>query len=197
MEEMIAYSAFFLDDDSYGMYGTNATSWGSIPAKPADIKREVNDQFRLAHPEISTEITLSKIRAIKQHLLNISKQVDLEVSSLAHAFVYFEKLVIKDIVTKKNRKLIAACCLFLASKVNEAKGTWFGPLLEAIDDELNVDAKEIHEHEFAVFADLEFNLYVPRCEFMPHFERILSHLEYKSVQEYLGYSNFFEINQRT
>lgn len=157
----------------------------------------MNEQFRLAHPEITSEITLSKIRAIKHHLLEISKQVDLEVSSLAHAFVYFEKLVIKNIVTKKNRKLIAACCLFLASKVNEAKGTWFGPLLEAIDDELNIDAKEIHEHEFAVFADLEFNLYVPRREFMPHFERILSHLENKSIQEYLGHSNFFEINQRT
>jgi hypothetical protein len=99
-------------------------------------------------------------------------------------------------VTKKNRKLIAACCLFLAAKVNEAKGTWFGPLLDAVDDELDVDAEEIHEHEFAVFADLEFNLYVPRREFMPHFERIFNHLEYKSIQEYLGYSSFFEVNQR-
>lgn len=146
------------------------------------------------HPEISQELTLSKIRSIKQHLLTISKEVDLEVSSLAHAFVYFEKLVIKHIVTKKNRKLIAACCLFLASKVNEAKGTWFGPLLKAIDDELDVDAKEIHEHEFAVFADLEFNLYVPRREFMPHFKRILSHLENTSVHEYLNNSYFFEVN---
>lgn len=99
-------------------------------------------------------------------------------------------------VTKKNRKLIAACCLFLATKANEAKGNWFKPLLEAVDDELDVDSEEIHEHEFAVFADLEFNLYVPRREFMPHFERIFNHLEYKSIQEYLGPSLFFEANQR-
>ncbi|OAD01057.1 cyclin, partial [Mucor lusitanicus CBS 277.49] len=140
--------------------------------KPSELKREMNEQFRLNHPEIPAEITLSKIRAIKLHLLEIGKQVDLEVSSVAHAYVFFEKLVIKHVVTKKNRKLIAACCLFLATKVNEAKGTWFRPLLEAMDDELDVDAEEIHEHEFAVFADLEFNLYVPRREFMPHFERI-------------------------
>lgn len=94
-------------------------------------------------------------------------------------------------ITKKNRKLIAACCLFLASKVNEAKGTWFRPLLEMMNDELDIDPKEIHEHEFAVFADLEFNLYVPKKEFMPHFERILSQLEYQSIQAYLGHSTFY------
>lgn len=91
--------------------------------------------------------------------------------------------------------MIAGCCLFLATKVNEAKGTWFKPLLNLMDDKLGVSAEEIHEHEFAVFADLEFDLYVPRREFMPHFERILSHLEYKSIQEYLGNSTFYEMNQ--
>ncbi|KAG1450082.1 hypothetical protein G6F56_008454 [Rhizopus delemar] len=159
--------------------------------RPSEMKREMNEQFKLNHPELRSEITLSKIRAIKLHLLEIGKQLDLEISSVSHAYVYFEKLVVKNVVTKKNRKLIAACCLFLASKVNEAKGTWFQPLLEAMDDELDVDSKEIHEHEFAVFADLEFNLYVPKREFMPHFERIFSHLEHKSIQEYLGRSTFF------
>jgi hypothetical protein len=93
--------------------------------------------------------------------------------------------------------LIAGCCLFLATKVNEAKGTWFKPLLDVMDDKLGVDEKDIHEHEFSVFADLEFDLFVPTREFMPHFERILSHLEYKSIQAYLGPSQFYEINQRT
>lgn len=45
-----------------------------------------------------------------------------------------------------------------------------------MDDELNVDSEEIYEHEFAVFADLEFDLYIPRREFMPHFEQIFNHL---------------------
>lgn len=63
--------------------------------RPSDLKREMNEQFRLNHPDIPAEITLSKIRAIKFHLLEIGKAVDIEVSSVAHAYVYFEKLVIK------------------------------------------------------------------------------------------------------
>ncbi|KAI8148178.1 cyclin-like protein [Fennellomyces sp. T-0311] len=165
--------------------------------RPSEMKRELNEQFRHAHPEIPLEITLSKIRSIKSHLVEIGKVVDLEVSSVAHAFVYFEKLVIKNVVTKKNRKLIAACCLFLATKVNEAKGSWFEPLFDAIDDELDVDSKEIREHEFAVFADLEFNLYIRNSEFMPHFERIFQVLEYKSIEDYLGSSAFYKVDKRT
>ncbi|KAI8976775.1 hypothetical protein BDB01DRAFT_802516 [Pilobolus umbonatus] len=192
------YDPYFLDDDTYGIYGLDSGSLGTLAngMKPSDLKREMNEQFRLNHPEIPQEITLSKIRAIKLHLLEIAKEVDLEVSSVAHAYVYFERLVIKNLITKKNRKLIAGCCLFLATKVNEAKGTWFKPLLDTIDNELGIDPEEIHEHEFAVFADLEFNLYVPRCQFMAHFERIFNYLEYKSMQEYLGNSTFYEVNQR-
>lgn len=63
--------------------------------RPADARKEMNEQFRLAHPEIPDEITLTKIRAIKAHLLEIGKVIDLEVSTLAHAYAYFEKLVIK------------------------------------------------------------------------------------------------------
>lgn len=65
--------------------------------RPAEVKRELNELFRSAHPEIPQEITLSKIRAIKEHLLEISKELDLEISSLAHAYVYFEKLIMKVI----------------------------------------------------------------------------------------------------
>ncbi|KAI7878684.1 hypothetical protein K492DRAFT_132420 [Lichtheimia hyalospora FSU 10163] len=183
------YDAYFLDNDTYNRFGSHM--------RPSDMKRELNEQFRLKHPEISPEITLSKIRSIKLHLLEIAKTVDLEISSVAHAFAYFEKLVMKNVVTKKNRKLIAACCLFLATKANEAKGTWFEPLFEAIDDELDVDSKEVRDHEFAVFADLEFNLYIPTSEFMPHFERIFQAMDYKSVEEYLGSSSFYKVDQST
>ncbi|KAI9010853.1 hypothetical protein CLU79DRAFT_772981 [Phycomyces nitens] len=189
------YDPFYLDNDLYGSFGVISSS-STMPSslRPAELKRETNEQFRLAHPEINPEITLSKIRSIKSHLLIIGRSLDLEVSSISHAFVYFEKLVLKNVATKKNRKLLAACCLFLATKANEPKGSWFLPLLEAMDDELNVDAEEIKKHEFAVFADLEFNLFVPRREFMPHFERIFKILEYKSIKEYLGDEAFYEVD---
>ncbi|ORZ00346.1 hypothetical protein BCR43DRAFT_485066 [Syncephalastrum racemosum] len=190
------YDPCSLDNESYNRFGYLSSSQGTAPSqtlRPSELKRELNEQFRLVHPEIPPEITLSKIRAIKTHLVEIGREVDLEISSVAHAFVYFEKLVTKNVVTKRNRKLIAACCLFLATKVNEAKGTWFEPLFDAIDDELDVDSKEVRDHEFAVFADLEFNLYIPQNEFMPHFEHIFRLLEYKSFEEYLGTSNFYDV----
>ncbi|ORX50139.1 cyclin-like protein [Hesseltinella vesiculosa] len=188
------YDPYFLDNDSYNSYGhlsSSVTSTGQ-PIRPADARKELNEQFRLAHPELAAEITLTKIRAIKAHLLEIGRACDLEMSTLAMSYVYFEKLVSKNVVTKKNRKLIAACCVFLSFKINEARGTDCASLLEAVDDVLDIDAKEIHQHEFAVFADLEFNLFVPRREFLPHFHDIFKHLENKSIEAYLGTSNFYE-----
>lgn len=70
-------------------------------------KQEINEAFQLLHPEIMSEMTFSKIKSVKLHLLNIAKVLDLELSSLSHAFVYFEKLLQKNIITKQNRKLIA------------------------------------------------------------------------------------------
>ncbi|KAI8065571.1 hypothetical protein BC940DRAFT_303706 [Gongronella butleri] len=188
-----AYDPFFLDNDSYTAFNlsSSVTSAGQM-LRPADARRELNEQFRTAHPELAPEITLTKIRAIKEHLLEIGKDCDLEMSTLAMAYVYFEKLVIKNVVTKKNRKLIAGCCVFLSYKINEARGTDCQPLLDAVDKELDIDPKDIHRHEFAVFADLEFNLFVPRREFIPHFEHIFQHLENKSVEAYLGNTTFYE-----
>ncbi|CAO3619590.1 unnamed protein product [Cunninghamella echinulata] len=194
------YDPYFLDNDTYAQYiGNISSSMNSTTqnVRPADARKELNEQFRSVHPEIPLEITLTKIRAIKSHLLEIGKTLDLEISTLAHAYVYFEKLVIKNVITKKNRKLIASCCLFLAFKINEAKGTHCQPLLEAIDDEFDIDSKEVHEHEFAVYADLEFNLYIPRREFMPHFEQIFTHLENKSIESYLGNTHFYQVQQQT
>ncbi|EIE77319.1 hypothetical protein RO3G_02023 [Rhizopus delemar RA 99-880] len=125
-----------------------------------------------------SEMTFSKIKSVKLHLLNIAKVLDLELSSLSHAFVYFEKLLQKNIITKQNRKLIAAV------KINEPKGVCFKDLLEA----------KLKENEFAVFADLEFNLYVPVAEFMPHFDKLLVTIGHQSIEDYIGNETFYEIN---
>lgn len=70
-------------------------------------KELLNQEFRKSHPDLPAEITLSKINAVKFHLVNIGKAMDLEISSVSHAFVYFEKLIQKQIVNKQNRKLLA------------------------------------------------------------------------------------------
>lgn len=189
------YDPYYFDDKdllSTTSNTQNGTVRPSLLTKNTSKKKELNDTFRKKHPKITAEVTLSKINSIKSHLLNIGKAMDLEISSISHAFVYFEKLVLKQIVTKQNRKLVAACCLFLATKINEPKGSWFEPLLEAISSELNISSKDVRNHEFAVFADLEFNLYVPRQEFMPHFEKIFGTLDYKCLEDYIGGELFFE-----
>lgn len=73
--------------------------------------------------------------------------------------------------------------------------------------------KEVLDYEFAVFADLDFNLYVPLCEFMPHFNKIFRSLgkitlnncngawlitfffllEIECIEEYLGTEPFYKI----
>ncbi|KAI9145328.1 hypothetical protein BKA69DRAFT_1035450 [Paraphysoderma sedebokerense] len=159
--------------------------------KPTDLKKELNEQFRETHPNIDSSLKLSHIRSLKRKLLNIIQQEDLEISSLAKSYAYLEKLIIKGLVNKSNRKLYAGVCLFLATKVNEPKGMNFGALLDAIYKHLSITPKEIKDQEFTVFASLDFSLYLPRSEFLPHFERIFALLDYKNINEYLGDNPFF------
>ena len=46
-------------------------------------------------------------------------QIDIEISTAALAVVSFERLVLKGLVTKLNRRLTMATCLLLAFKFNE------------------------------------------------------------------------------
>ncbi|KAL7323713.1 hypothetical protein PS15p_210331 [Mucor circinelloides] len=189
--QKLVYDPYYINDDLRPSQQTNMllqSSGASVTRSPPSKQRS-NELFQQSHPDV--QITLSKIKAIKSHLLNIGKQVDLEISSIAHAFVYFEKLIQKQIVTKQNRKLLAACCLFLATKVNEPKGLKLNTLLEAISAELYVNSKDIRSHEFAVFADLEFNLYVPEREFMPHFDSIIQTWQIQCMEDYLGPIPFY------
>ncbi|CAG8495780.1 2091_t:CDS:10 [Dentiscutata erythropus] len=166
----------------------------SHSARPSDLKRESNALFRQTHPNIDQSLTLSQIRKVKAKLLAAARHedLDLEISTVAKAYAYFEKLILKKMVNKFNRRLIGAICLVLASKVNDPIGMSYSPLLESLHKHLDVTTKEITEQEFAVFAALDFELYLPTSEFMPHFERLFTTLDYDSTQDYLGSNPFYE-----
>ncbi|KAJ1509717.1 CDK5 and ABL1 enzyme substrate 1, partial [Coelomomyces lativittatus] len=100
----------------------------------------------------------------------------MEISTIATAYVYFEKLVLKRIVEKANRRFVAAICVLLASKINEPKGFPFPTLFQTLSKELGVSMKEIRDHEFYIYSQLEFHLYLPFHELFPHFDRILTYL---------------------
>ncbi|KAJ1930227.1 hypothetical protein IWQ60_000471 [Tieghemiomyces parasiticus] len=160
--------------------------------KPADLKRELNALFRSKHGDaVHPTMTLSKVRTLKAKLIACAQLANNELSSVANAYVYLEKLVLSRRVWKTNRRCIAAVCLLLAVKVNEPHGDPVTNLLAAIQKVLGVSPDQVLHHEFAVFADLHFALYVPAAEFMPHLNRVLQGAGMDTVQEYIGSDTTF------
>ncbi|KAJ2734974.1 hypothetical protein IW152_001956 [Coemansia sp. BCRC 34962] len=77
--------------------------------RPDDLRQELNDHFRETHPELcAVGLTLDQIRRLRAHMLRVTREQDLELSTAAIAWVYFEKLIWKGYVAKDNRKLVAA-----------------------------------------------------------------------------------------
>ena len=67
-------------------------------------------------------MSLSKLRRCKVLLLACGMEVDLELSTVALSYVYLERLCWRNVVDKRNRKLLSAVCLTLAYKYNEGIG---------------------------------------------------------------------------
>lgn len=65
-------------------------------------------------------LTLSKIRSLKQQALRAAVKARLEISTVALAIVYFERLCLDCRIDKTNRRMSFAACLLLALKINES-----------------------------------------------------------------------------
>lgn len=141
------------------------------------LKEEINTIFRDRFPKIPATFTLSKLRSLKKKLIRVSLQNGVQLTTIAFAFVYFEKLVFRLLVDKYNRKLLASVCLMLAYKFNEFRTELIPKIQESLATIFKLNQKDIVRNEFRVFSLLRFNLLTPKRQWKPHLKFLLQRVD--------------------
>ncbi|KAJ1674190.1 hypothetical protein EV182_003779, partial [Spiromyces aspiralis] len=78
------------------------------PGRQDDVRPEEERIFNERYPYLeSNGFTLEHLRRMKHSMIKMVEEANFEASSVALAFVYYEKLVLEGYVVKDNRKLVA------------------------------------------------------------------------------------------
>lgn len=191
----VYYDPLFVDDPELrtGKHRTVMalpSFFGSINhyIKEEDLKKELNARFHQSHPNIHPTVQLTQLRSLKEQLLDFCMDFDIELSVLARALTYLEKLVLYGHVGKRNRKLVACACLLLSSKLSEihSSGEHQRITVNSVK-RFAISKQDIVRSEWHVFASLHFSLHLEQRAYMDHLERILLLLpKYMTIKDYIG-----------
>ncbi|KAL4593274.1 CDK5 and ABL1 enzyme substrate 2-like [Arapaima gigas] len=104
----------------------------------------------------------------------VSEECCLQPVTVAMAFAYFEKLVLQGHLNKQNRKLVAAVCVLLATKISsDLRKTEVRLLIDKLEERFRISRRELIPLEVAVLVALEMALYLPENKVMPHYWRLV------------------------
>lgn len=123
----------------------------------------INDEFMARHGHwVPEKLTLTKIRKLRRLMRKCAEEMDLDIGTLAMANIHFDVCILRHRVTKQNRRIVAACCLLLASKMHEPRlhDKAFVPnLISCLQSTFGETRRRILDAEMEVFAEgLHFEL---------------------------------------
>ncbi|VDK49317.1 unnamed protein product [Anisakis simplex] len=144
----------------------------SHSSEEEEEKRVLNEKFRFHYPHV--QITFSKIKSIKKEMLQIAKTCGLDVPTLAYAYVFYEKVVLKGLVNKSNRKLVAGAALLIATKINDHGSMGLSSIIDHIETVFRINRRDMLQLEIPLCVALDFKLHASEAEIVPHCQRIVS-----------------------
>ena len=150
---------------------------------PGQLKDSLNEEFSYFHPFLDPKLTLSKLLNLREDLIqHVWKNIDFDPVTLAIGLTCFVRLLNLNLINKKNRKLYASVCVFLAfkfieeSQTEETKSKKENLLqkLHQMDKHDLLTSKMILDAEFCVYSYLNFSVHLSLEEFRSTFDYIQS-----------------------
>jgi hypothetical protein len=149
-----------------------------------DRRKELNSAFHERHDPWLTmpKMSLSKAKRVEKLLLEVclDADLDLELSTAALAYAYFERLVLQNVVSKYNRKIAASVALLLAVKYNEPvtpEATCrarLAKVLGLLEHKMHVRRSDVLKSEVGALVYLHFDLEIKREALLHIFDRMLA-----------------------
>lgn len=133
-------------------------------------KQVINEDFETKYPLI--HLTLSKMKSIKREMAELGKSNEIDVFTVATAYVFFEKIIGKGLISKANRKCVAGASLLVALKMNDYKKATIKAYIEEAEEKLREQKSDLLAYELPLCSVLQFRLQPTIEEIQPHVDRL-------------------------